>query len=315
MPRGPRSTASGQEADAERRRLLEARDHDVPWRRWGPYLSERQWGTVREDYSGDGDAWSYLSHDQARSRAYRWGEDGIAGYSDDDQILCFALSLWNGRDPILKERLFGLTNSEGNHGEDVKEYYFYLDATPTNSYLRFLYKYPQAAYPYEDLVSTNRGAVGPTPSTSCSTPASSTTTGTSTSSWSTPRRTRRTPRSASRSRTAVRRQRPSTCCRPSGSATPGRGAAMTLGPRCAGPSWTGGTPSTRPIPISARTACCARTAARCCSPRTRRTRNDSPAPPIARRTSRTGSMRPSSTVAAGRSIESASGPRPRPTTS
>ena len=145
------------DGDAERRRLAEARDDGVPWRRWGPYLSERQWGTVREDYSDDGDAWSYFSHDQARSRAYRWGEDGIAGYADERQILCFALALWNGRDPILKERLFGLTNNEGNHGEDVKEYYFYLDATPTNSYLRELYKYPQAAYPYDDLVSTNRG--------------------------------------------------------------------------------------------------------------------------------------------------------------
>jgi hypothetical protein len=145
------------DGDAERRRLAEARDDGVPWRRWGPYLSERQWGTVREDYSDDGDAWSYFSHDQARSRAYRWGEDGIAGYADERQILCFALALWNGRDPILKERLFGLTNNEGNHGEDVKEYYFYLDATPTNSYLRELYKYPQAGYPYDDLVSTNRG--------------------------------------------------------------------------------------------------------------------------------------------------------------
>ena len=113
----------------------------------GPYLSERQWGTVREDYSDDGNAWDYFTHDQARSRAYRWGEDGLAGISDDKQFLCFALALWNGKDPILKERLFGLTNSEGNHGEDVKEYYFYLDSTPTHSYMKYLYKYPQAAYP------------------------------------------------------------------------------------------------------------------------------------------------------------------------
>ena len=126
------------------------------WQLWGPYLSERQWGTVREDYSENGDAWGYLSHDQARSRAYRWGEDGLAGISDDRQILCFALALWNGKDPILKERLFGLTNSEGNHGEDVKEYYFYLDSTPTHSYMKYLYKYPQRPYPYDDLVSTNR---------------------------------------------------------------------------------------------------------------------------------------------------------------
>jgi hypothetical protein len=142
--------------NAETRRLEEARDRTSPWRRWGPYLSERQWGTVREDYSEDGSAWDYFSHDQARSRAYRWGEDGLAGISDDEQRLCFALALWNGRDPIVKERLFGLTNREGNHGEDVKEYYFYLDSTPTHSYMRYLYKYPQAAYPYDDLVATNR---------------------------------------------------------------------------------------------------------------------------------------------------------------
>ncbi len=125
------------------------------WRTWGPYLSERQWGTVREDTSSDGNAWESFSHDQARSRAYRWGEDGIAGISDDKQRLCFALALWNGQDPILKERLFGLTNREGNHGEDVKEYYFYLDSTPTHSWMRFLYKYPQAGFPYDDLVRTN----------------------------------------------------------------------------------------------------------------------------------------------------------------
>jgi hypothetical protein len=142
--------------DAERLRLEEARDRGVPWKKWGPYLSERQWGTVREDYSETGDAWDYLTHDQARSRAYRWGEDGLAGVSDEKQLLCFALALWNGADPILKERLFGLTNSEGNHGEDVKEYYFYLDSTPTHSYCKCLYKYPQAAYPYNDLVRTNR---------------------------------------------------------------------------------------------------------------------------------------------------------------
>ena len=141
---------------AEHRRLDETRERGVPWKKWGPYLSERQWGTVREDYSESGDAWNYFSHDQARSRAYRWGEDGLAGISDDRQHLCFALALWNGRDPILKERLFGLTNSEGNHGEDVKEYYFYLDSTPTHSYMKYLYKCPQSAYPYDDLVSTNR---------------------------------------------------------------------------------------------------------------------------------------------------------------
>jgi hypothetical protein len=140
----------------EYNRLDEARTNAVPWSMWGPYLSERQWGTVREDYSPNGDAWDYFTHDQARSRAYRWGEDGIAGISDDRQILCFSLALWNGADPILKERLFGLTNSEGNHGEDVKEYYFYLDSTPTHSYMKMLYKYPQNAYPYDDLVATNK---------------------------------------------------------------------------------------------------------------------------------------------------------------
>jgi hypothetical protein len=140
---------------AERIRLDEARQHKAPWKKWGPYLSERQWGTVREDYSESGDAWNYFSHDQSRSRAYRWGEDGLAGISDDKQRLCFALALWNGQDPILKERLFGLTNSESNHGEDVKEYYFYLDSTPTHSYMKYLYKYPQRAYPYDDLVATS----------------------------------------------------------------------------------------------------------------------------------------------------------------
>jgi len=145
----------GLQETAEEQRLREARE-GVPWRRWGPYLSERQWSTVREDYSENGDAWSYFPHDHARSRAYRWGEDGLAGISDDRQHLCFALALWNEADPILKERLFGLTNAEGNHGEDVKEYYFYVDNVPTHAYMRWLYKYPQAAYPYLDLLTTNR---------------------------------------------------------------------------------------------------------------------------------------------------------------
>ena len=140
----------------EQERLEESRKGEAAWKKWGPYLSERQWGTVREDYSDGGDAWNFFTHDHARSRAYRWGEDGLAGISDDKQRLCFALALWNGKDPILKERLFGLTNSEGNHGEDVKEYYFYLDSTPTHSYMKYLYKYPQAAFPYADLVETNR---------------------------------------------------------------------------------------------------------------------------------------------------------------
>ena len=138
--------------NAEQQRLADdAAGRWRKWDKWGPFLAERQWGTVREDYSPNGDAWHYLSHDHARSRAYRWGEDGLAGFSDDGQRLCLALALWNGRDPFLKERLFGLTNGEGNHGEDVKEYYFYLDSTPTHSYMKYLYKYPQAAYPYTKL--------------------------------------------------------------------------------------------------------------------------------------------------------------------
>src|SRR5579863_2795625 len=140
----------------EDKRLQENAARNTNWKRWGPYLSERQWGTVREDYSPNGDAWGYFTHEQSRSRAYRWGEDGIGGICDRHQHICFALALWNEKDGILKERLFGLTNGEGNHGEDVKEYYYYLDATPTSSYLKFLYKYPQAAYPYAQLVSENQ---------------------------------------------------------------------------------------------------------------------------------------------------------------
>ncbi|MCA1621044.1 MAG: glucosidase [Acidobacteria bacterium] len=145
----------------EQERLREEHDSPVPpWRKWGPYVSDRAWGTVREDYSADGNAWGYFPHDHARSRAYRWGEDGLAGICDRYQVLCFALALWNGRDPILKERLFGCVGSEANHGEDVKEYYFYLDSTPTHSYMKFLYKYPQSEYPYEKLIRENR-ARGP----------------------------------------------------------------------------------------------------------------------------------------------------------
>jgi len=137
-------------------KLEEARTRKKHWKRWGPYLSERQWGTVREDYSAGGTAWEYFPNDHARSRAYRWDEDGIGGISDRHQMICFALAMWNGHDPILKERLFGLTGNEGNHGEDVKEQYFYLDSTPTHSYMRMLYKYPQAEFPYAQLVEENR---------------------------------------------------------------------------------------------------------------------------------------------------------------
>src|SRR5947209_6739843 len=142
--------------DVERARLAEAKTGQAPWYRWGPYLSERAWATVREDYSPYGTAWDYFPHDHARSRVYRWNEDGLVGISDKEQRLCFALALWNGQDPILKERIFGLTGSEGNHGEDVKEYYYYLDSTPTHSYMKALYKYPQPAFPYADLVEQNR---------------------------------------------------------------------------------------------------------------------------------------------------------------
>jgi len=150
------SQASPAVANAEVMRLAEDQQRAKNWKRWGPYLSDRQWGTVREDYSADGNCWDYFPHDHARSRAYRWGEDGLLGITDRECRLCFSLALWNGRDPILKERLFGLTNPQGNHGEDVKECYYHLDASPTNSYLKALYKYPQAEFPYEQLVSENK---------------------------------------------------------------------------------------------------------------------------------------------------------------
>jgi len=171
----------------EAMRLQQAQERTAHWRRWGPYLSERQWGTVREDYSPYGAAWDFFPHDHARSRAYRWGEDGLAGICDNHQRLCFALALWNGQDPILKERLFGLTGSEGNHGEDVKEYYFYLDSTPTHSYMKYLYKYPQATFPYGQLAEENGSATGMPSSMSCWTRASSTRTATSTFSSNMPR--------------------------------------------------------------------------------------------------------------------------------
>src|ERR1700675_2253506 len=142
--------------NAERRRLVEAARREQHWRRWGPYLAERAWGTVREDYSGDGSAWEYFPFEHSHLRAYRWGEDGIAGICDNHQRLCFALALWNERDPILKERLFGLSGDQGNHGEDVKECYYYLDSTPTHSYMKCLYKYPQAEFPYARLIEENR---------------------------------------------------------------------------------------------------------------------------------------------------------------
>ena len=144
----------------EQQRLNEIQDDVSGWRRWGPYVSERAWASVREDYSADGNAWGYLPHELSRSKAYRWGEDGIAGICDRYQLLCFAPAFWNGKDPIIKERLFGLTSEEGNHGEDVKEYYFHLDNTPTHSYMKYVYKYPQSEFPYADLVNVNRGRQG-----------------------------------------------------------------------------------------------------------------------------------------------------------
>ncbi len=173
--------------DTAEGRRLRAADRGEDWRRWGPYLSERQWGTVREDYSPGGTAWDYLPHDHARSRAYRWGEDGLAGFGDDKLLWCLSLALWNERDPILKERLFGLTNEQGNHGEDVKELYYFLDGTPTHSYMRMLYKYPQAAFPYDRLIAENQPAAPRTASSSWWTPASSTSAATSTWWWNTPR--------------------------------------------------------------------------------------------------------------------------------
>ena len=155
LPRKP-ITMDDDRLDAEERRIAEDARREKNGKRWGPYLSERQWGTVREDYSKDGSCWDYFPHDHVRSRVYRWGEDGLLGLTDRQCRLCFALALWNGRDPILKERLFGLTGAEGNHGEDVKESYFYLDSTPTHSYMKALYKYPQAEFPYARLVKENR---------------------------------------------------------------------------------------------------------------------------------------------------------------
>src|SRR5690349_24729165 len=142
-------------SSAEQTRLDQCNAGEGEWRRWGSFLSDRAWGTVREDYSADGDAWNYFPHDHARSRAYRWNEDGMGGFCDDKQHLCLAVALWNENDPILKERMFGLTNLQGNHGEDVKEYYFFLDGTPTHSYMKMLYKYPQVAFPYDELVRVN----------------------------------------------------------------------------------------------------------------------------------------------------------------
>ena len=265
----------------EQKRLNDAREAQIPWKKWGPYLSERQWGTVREDYSENGDAWNYFSHDQARSRAYRWGEDGLGGICDEKQTLCFALALWNERDPILKERLFGLTNSEGNHGEDVKEYYFYIDSTPTHSYMKYLYKYPQRAYPYSDLVETNRrrsrqefeyelldtGVFGIL-----------------TYSWNMRRRVRKTSSSALRCTIEGLKRPGFIFCRRFGSVTPGLGARISrshyYGKR--------DTARYRPPTVSlASTGCFATELQSCCLRRMRAMRSDSGASPMLLRTLRT----------------------------
>ena len=285
---------------AEHVRLDEARDKAVPWKKWGPYLSERQWGTVREDYSEGGNAWNYFTHDQARSRAYRWGEDGLAGISDDQQRLCFALALWNGKDPILKERLFGLTNSESNHGEDVKEYYFYLDSTPTHSYMKYLYKYPQAAFPYADLVETNRGRSRNEFEYELL----------DTGVFDQDRYfdvfveyAKESPRGhpdPDHASTTAAPSRPScTSCRRSGSATSGPGRRAPNRPALRQARWSaelherhrGGT-----IPSWASSTSTATGTSRCCSPRTKPTRSASSASPTALPTSRTASTTTSSTA-------------------
>ena len=210
----------------EQTRLAEDLARTAPWKRWGPYLSERQWGTVQEDYSAQGDCWESFPHDHARSRAYRWGEDGLLGFCDRQCRLGFALALWNGRDPILKERLFGLTGPEGNHGEDVKECYYYLDSTPTHSYAKALYKYPQAEFPYEQLVRENRergigGRELELEDTGVFDEAA-----TSMSRRNMRRLRRRIYASASRWPIADPTPRPCTCCRRCGFATPGAGAIL-----------------------------------------------------------------------------------------
>jgi len=213
-------------------RLSESGTRKKHWKRWGPYLSERAWGTVREDYSPYGSAWEYVSHDHARSRAYRWNEDGLAGISDRKQMICFAVALWNERDPILKERIFGLTGNEGNHGEDVKEYYFYLDSTPTHSYMKYLYKYPQAEFPYGQLVEENRRRGKNQPEFELLDTGVFNTIATSTCSWNTLRLTPRTFSSRLRSRIAGRKPQTFACFPRYGFATSGHGEGAIRGLNC-----------------------------------------------------------------------------------
>ena len=254
---------------AEHVRLAEADGKVNRWRRFGPYVAERAWGSVREDYTADGDAWDNLTHDEARSTAYRWNEDGMAGLCDEEQYLCLGLALWNGVDPILKERMFGLTNSEGNHGEDVKEQWWYVDATPTSSWLSWRYHYPQKPFPYEDLVATNeeRGRLVPEYEIAD--------TGVMDGCWQVTLDVAKAAPDDLRLRYTVTNtgsgaRRPSTCCHRHGSATPGRGSRTTASPRC--PS-----PPTARLPcstaFSARCCCPARARRRCSSATTRPTRS------------------------------------------
>ena len=219
-------------SNPEQSRLLENQAGKSNWKRWGPYLSERAWGTVREDYSADGDAWNYFPHDHARSRAYRWNEDGIGGFCDDRQHICLAVALWNEKDPILKERMFGLTNQQGNHGEDVKEYYFFLDGTPTHSYMKMLYKYPQVAYPYDELVQVNGQRTQAEPEFELFDALRDTFLPivTSMCSSSMPRQTPRTSSAASRPLIAAPMPRRSMSCPISGIATLGRGSRVCRAP-------------------------------------------------------------------------------------
>ena len=295
---------------AEARRLGEARD-GVAWKEWGPYLSERQWGTVREDYSDNGDAWSYFSHDQARSRAYKWGEDGIAGICDDHQRLCLAFAVWNGVDPILKERMFGLTNAEGNHGEDVKEYYFYLDATPTSSYLKYRYRYPLDEYPYADLLRTNAGRGR------LDLEYELLDTGNLRR-----RPVRRRRRRVRQGRTG-RHPRPRHPVESRARAGGGAPAPDAVVPQHLVDGRTEGRPRRRRRSASSRSAirssasssCAAKAIRNCCSPRTRRTPNACGARPTPPRSSRTRSTASSSTARPTPSTPTRPAPRPPPTTS
>ena len=291
---------------AEWRRLQEVPRGRAPWRHWGPYLSERGWGTVREDYSADADAWGFFPFDHARSRAYRWNEDGLGGICDDRQTLCFAFAFWNGADPFLKERIFGLDGHQGNHGEDAKEYWWYLDSTPTHSWMRWRYMYPQARFPYEGLVEENarRGPPGSRVRAGrhrgLRRPG-----GTSRSPPTTPRRARRTSWSSSRCATWGRRRPTSTCCPPSGSATPGRGTRATTCRRSAPRAGACGRHTTS-WAAAGSTACPAPSRSSATTRPTRAASGVAPGPPTPRTASTT-----TWSPAHPRSIRGGGAPRPR----